>query len=544
VPTGAAARFCGRCGAARPSPRAVAGRPTGAVLAGGTVLALGLATGVVAIGALDAPALLEGTGSTDAVTELVPPDEDPPAAPRLEDVDPDAAQDLRAAVDPDRSRCEPQGCERWFRALRADARAPWVAVADDRVSLVDGGEVVVLDLATGADQLRVALDDVLGATPPAATGETVRSWPLEDGVAVLSDQAIAVADRDGSRRWHLDAGGRPAYADVHGDHLHVNLHDDDGRRHVRSYALDDGRLALARQDASMLAAEPLVLLESDAARTIVTRLAGDDLRELWRAELPDPRGADYGQVVGGVLVLDRTSLGLPPDAGDTQEEDGGAAAETADGAADASDAGGDTVGPDADTTPEVAMLDPRDGRILARFPGALAGVQEVDGLAVALLASPATHRRMLTSSSAPDDEPFRYRLVAVGPDGLHLDVEVEADGSRATFPRSRLWRDDAGVVLALGDEQPQRIDLDEGRLVAAPGIAVDDDQRLQLDARTTVIWPNDPLESSGFALERAGRRTELSGSTGWPLAAGDDVLVVGDGSLLLVDPSAGRPGAS
>jgi hypothetical protein len=491
---------------------------------GSAVVALGLTAGVAGILALDAPMVPERTGPEETATELVPDDEPPPSAPRFEDVDPGAAADLRAATDPDRLRCEPQGCERWFRALGDATPALWANTIEDRFSLVDGTEVLVLDLATGADLLRVELDELLGGTTSPAAAMGIRSWPIDDGVAVVGDQAIAVANLDGTRRWRVETNGWLQSAVVSSDHLHVTGQDGEGRSHTRSYRLDDGSLALDREDAMVLSAEPLVLAEVDATRTVVAGLAGD-LDERWRTELPEPRGQAYGSMLGGLVVLEHSTMGLTSDVAESDGSGGGVA---------------DPTEPSEDLDPEVVVLDPDDGRIVAQLPGATFASIEVDGLVVMVLATPDTHQRLGRSPSATDDEPFRFRLVAVDTDGLELDIELAT--ARTARLHVRLWQDDDGAVLALGTDTPQRIDLAAGALAPAPDVEIDEETyRLQLDGRTTVAGRFGEIGVDEVTLERDGRRTRLSGESGWPMAAGDDVLVVGDGALLLVDPDAGEP---
>lgn len=198
--TAGAARFCGDCGEAL----APTTTRTPEVSGSWTRLAVGLAAAIVVIGG----AFAVGGGSAFRLParSVVPAVEvDPEAVPLEGEPLSDAARaEALAPFDPDRLRCEPEGCERW----RVDVPSSPTgmlhgAVAGDLVVTATRGEVHAYDLDTGAPQWQTAWPDT--ADPPTSSdlafvqavdeARIVVTWPR-------SGHAMAL-DPQGAPLWHL-----------------------------------------------------------------------------------------------------------------------------------------------------------------------------------------------------------------------------------------------------------------------------------------------------------------------------------------------------
>lgn len=203
------ARFCGDCGGPlqttthrEPDPP----RPWVRV-------ALGLVVTVALVGAAFA---VGGNSSfrvpqrgADPAVELEPGDLAPEGAPLT---DAERAEAL-APFDPDRLRCEPEGCERWRVEFPTDPAQPvHAAVVDDLVVVVAAGaEVRAYDLDSGDERWRAAWP---GATDPPPTSMGQAWVQSADGdvivVSWLVSGHVHALDTAGRTLWHASGvtGGR------------------------------------------------------------------------------------------------------------------------------------------------------------------------------------------------------------------------------------------------------------------------------------------------------------------------------------------------
>jgi hypothetical protein len=200
-----AARFCGVCGgplgtaeATLVGARSRAGSRLPRRYRPITVVAALALVALVALPRLAGFALFEPAVEDLAVAEPTPASAD--EAQLLSDRDPAQADELRALVDPGRLTCEPSPCELW--RLRGRDMQPYAATVEgNRLALVDGSDVVLLEVDSGVVMLRAQLPTATEDAPPA---DVVQQWgavPLDDGVAVAIGGIVSVFDDDGSPRW-------------------------------------------------------------------------------------------------------------------------------------------------------------------------------------------------------------------------------------------------------------------------------------------------------------------------------------------------------
>jgi outer membrane protein assembly factor BamB len=189
-------RFCGRCGEAL---RAVAGARPRRRSSRATVVAGG--AGLISVALFG----VAGLGSTlaDAVAARPEPQVELPAASELPQQRGLTAEEARAALapfDPDRLRCEPEGCERW----RLD-----LPVGVEDVGRL--GELLVLQLDDELVAIEAASGERRWTAPLDPEGRVARRGDLGRPRLLAADDIhlgvghesgdLQVLDRDGQLRW-------------------------------------------------------------------------------------------------------------------------------------------------------------------------------------------------------------------------------------------------------------------------------------------------------------------------------------------------------
>jgi hypothetical protein len=311
------ARFCGTCGGNLTAPRdpRTSQAPTSPVPgrrwrrdrgpSRGTVTALVL---VLLVGAALATSLL-ADGSTArlpgfqrAVEEAEIAAPDPAAgAERLGDRDPDQAATLRDAVDPGRLRCEPDGCEVW--RLAGVHAVPWGlgdAISGGRLAQVVGEDVVVLEVGSGHEVLRVTLPELAATTDD----RTVAIWGgnrallVDDRIAVIADDLVLVLDDEGSVLFRIAVpGAGDGLVVPFGDNLLLEPpHEGVRGNQVSLVSTRTGEIVLSRHGASAFlhgSSDEVLLVSVDPGWDAVgARLAAVDAvtgEELWSRSRADAR---------------------------------------------------------------------------------------------------------------------------------------------------------------------------------------------------------------------------------------------------------------
>lgn len=183
--------------------------------------------------------------------------------------DPAQASRLRALTDPDRARCTPEPCEVWRVAVRGE-QAWDLQVHEGRLAVVDGDDVVVLDVLSGSELVRTRVTGegaVTGDGDAIAGAERLRyAVALDDGfVAAVGRHLQAIAD-DGTVRWTVEEHGHnPGHLRVVADRLLLDgASGTDGRSQVRLLDVDTGATLLETDGMAVSWSEP-----------------GDDLLLVW-----------------------------------------------------------------------------------------------------------------------------------------------------------------------------------------------------------------------------------------------------------------------
>ncbi len=467
----ARARFCGACGlplAVPVAPRARLRPPGGGLrLAVGVVVAGAVAAGVVTIDrglsagapeqgvSLPVPAEVAGSGLSreEAAAALVP-------------------------FDATRVRCEPEGCERWRRALPGSWGA--VAVVADQLVMVEDGELVAIDQVTGEDGWRRPIGGMVRA---AGSGEHVPWRPRPGDVhlagagphLIVTDQrgGVQLRDPDGHARWTIQLPVQEVWWTVPaGDRIMLaGMRSRSGQDEtsVTAVAVGDGELLWARGfrhgDVYHIS-EHLVVVHADEQLHVLDPVTGDTRFAV--SALDDA----WIEVLGRWLVL----------------RGGSAEPET----------------PSADR-----LLDPSDGSVVAELPGVIdyPMVATDDGGVVAMVSDPVAGHALSAIAIEPDGSiAWQHEF---GGDALdHACCRVIVHVGRG-----------AVVVRPTGGATPVALDLVTGQ--PRPDVEL---PRLPAD-----VWIQDGVavahRPDGMTIyDLAGGELHITGE-GWPLLTDPPVLM-------------------
>jgi hypothetical protein len=457
------ARFCGNCGGnlttardprtSRAGASSVSGRRwhPDRIISRGTLIVVGvvaLAGTVIATAVLVAGSSMSLPGLPRAVEEAEIAAPDPTAgAERLGDRDPDQAAALRDAVDPARLRCEPEGCEVWRLAgVRPDPWQPGGAGSGDRLAQVVGSDVVVLDLRSGDEVLRVTLPELDEATigSTIGPGAGARALLVDDRIAVLVDDLVIVLDGEGAELLRIGVpGASDGFVAPYGDNLLLAqpMFGGSGGDHVSLVDTRTGEIVLSRHGASALlhgSSDDVLLLSIEPGWDAVgARLAAVDAvtgEELWSRSRADTRHA-WPMPLGEHVLL-RSEPRFYPDGTDD-------AADPEDGLEDTAP-GPDDVG--VTTVDASELIELRTGRSVLTIDGPVISAAAPDGSLVLVTASPEDTASLWghdTSQTGTSIEVTISGLDGSGVERFSVPVEVRVQHGCCVD----LWSDAEGVRL-------------------------------------------------------------------------------------------------
>jgi hypothetical protein len=384
---------------------------------------------------------------------------------------------------PDRPRCRPLGCERWWTPGTVEPVSPAVLRGDLVVAFED--EVAAVDPVTGTRRWAVPLEDL---QPDPATGWRVRAAELgligdgDDLLVWVARGFVQLRDPAGAHRWSVTMpdARRLWGAQLAGEVVLVAVAADspDGPvEAVAAYDRDDGSLRWSQRVRWTYAIGPdgALVRDGDDRVTMLDPASGEAAFHL---ELEEPR---WVSVLGAFFVARASGR-------------------------------------------ETVLLDRETGAVVRTIP---------DVLAVADLREPEGGLAVLVSGSYEHpDRPQPSRLEAIGGDGRTR--WVHSLGCCATLSSSP-----PGTVAAhlVGDDGPIVLAAADGAVLAPP-IELPPDR---------LRWLSDELlvaagEDTSLLVDREGARIALTGTR--PRVINLDPLIVASREGLLgVDATAAAPAA-